>query len=159
MDFFEKVGGVISTKGKAAADKAKSLAEIANMKGQIGSCEEVIKKNYLLLGKAYYEAHKEEDSEQVRAIADAERAITDLRKKILDIKGAQTCPACREAVPADSSYCPKCGARITSDEEDFQGPDDIILPKAPVAVSEDCPAREFMEERLLEEEFLGEDQR
>ena len=47
MDFIEKIGDTISAKGKEAADKAKELAEIASLKSQIGTCEEIIKKNYM----------------------------------------------------------------------------------------------------------------
>ena len=47
MDFFEKLGDTITTKGKEVTGKAKDLAEIANLKGQIGTCEDVIKKNYI----------------------------------------------------------------------------------------------------------------
>ena len=47
MDFFEKIGDTISVKGKEAVDKAKELAEIASLKSQISTCEEVIKKNYM----------------------------------------------------------------------------------------------------------------
>ena len=36
MDFFDKIGETISTKSKEVSDKAKDMAEIANLKGQIG---------------------------------------------------------------------------------------------------------------------------
>lgn len=51
MDFFEKLGDTITTKGKEVTGKAKDLAEIANLKGQIGTCEDVIKKNYIEIGR------------------------------------------------------------------------------------------------------------
>ena len=47
MDIIEKIGDTITEKGKVAADKAKELAAIANLKSQISTCEEVMKKNYL----------------------------------------------------------------------------------------------------------------
>ena len=46
MDFFNKVEETLTTKGKVVADKAKEMAEIASLKSQIGTCEDVIKKNY-----------------------------------------------------------------------------------------------------------------
>ena len=51
MDIIEKIGDTITEKGKVAADKAKELAAIANLKSQISTCEEVMKKNYLEIGK------------------------------------------------------------------------------------------------------------
>ncbi len=155
MEFFEKVGGIISTKGKAAADKAKELAEIANLKGQIGSCEEVIRKNYLELGKAYYVAHKEEENEYIQAIGDAQKAIADLRCRIRVLKGTLLCAECGEELPAGTVFCPKCGRKVEEQEDmTVVKESDIVLPKT--QTSEDGPAREFMEERLLEDEFADE---
>jgi DNA-binding ferritin-like protein len=91
MDFFDKLGETISTKGKEVTGKAKDLAEVANLKGQISTCEDVIKKNYTEIGKKYYEMHaaapEEEYDEQCRAIANAQNAIVDLENKIKEIKG------------------------------------------------------------------------
>lgn len=57
MDIIEKIGDTITEKGKVAADKAKELAAIANLKSQISTCEEVMKKNYLEIGKIYFEQY------------------------------------------------------------------------------------------------------
>ena len=59
MDIIEKIGDTITEKGKVAADKAKELAAIANLKSQISTCEEVMKKNYLEIGKIYFEQYSE----------------------------------------------------------------------------------------------------
>ncbi len=91
MDFLEKVGSVITVKSKEATDKAKELTEIARLKSQIATCEEVVKKNYMEIGKLYYEQHKdnpEADFEkQCRNIANAQNGIRKLNKQIDDIKG------------------------------------------------------------------------
>lgn len=91
MDFFEKVGETITTKGKDVADKAKDMAEIVSLKNQINVCEEVIKKNYLEIGKLYYEEHVECENSayerQCSAIKNAENGIKDLEAKIREIKG------------------------------------------------------------------------
>ena len=42
-----------------AADKAKELAAIANLKSQISTCEEVMKKNYLEIGKIYFQQYSD----------------------------------------------------------------------------------------------------
>ncbi|MCM1540583.1 MAG: hypothetical protein NC121_04915 [Blautia sp.] len=91
MDILEKIGDTISAKGKEAADKAKELAEIANLKSQIATCEEVIKKNYLEIGKKYYELYGEMAEEtfakQCSAIKNARHGVEELQRKIDDIKG------------------------------------------------------------------------
>ena len=91
MDFFEKMGETITTKGKEAADKAKDVAEIVNLKNQIKVCEDVIKKNYMEIGKKYYESNADvEDAEYARqctAIRNAEKGVKELEAKIREIKG------------------------------------------------------------------------
>ena len=82
MDFFEKLGDTITTKGKEVTGKAKDLAEIANLKGQIGTCE---------VGRLYYENHGQEPDEDFdefcRAISNAKAGIEDLEEKIKQVKG------------------------------------------------------------------------
>lgn len=96
MDFFEKVTGTITSKGQEAVDKAKELAEVAKLKSQIASCEEVIKKNYMEIGRLYYEAHLEaaetafEDDiygKQLRAIENAKKGVAELEQEIQKVKG------------------------------------------------------------------------
>ena len=107
-----KLGGMeikkaVLDKGQLVANKAKDLAEIAKLKSQIFSCEEVIRKNQLEIGNmvyADYEAWKEaresgdelnpepfqgktECEKQCVAIANAKRAIADLKKQIKAIQG------------------------------------------------------------------------
>ncbi len=91
MDFFEKLGDTITTKGKEVSGKAKDLAEIANLKSQINTCEDVIKKNYMEIGKRYYEKHEQEPEEEYdeffRAISNAKTGMEELEEKIRRIKG------------------------------------------------------------------------
>jgi len=91
MDFIEKIGETITTKGKDVADKAKDMAEIVSLKNQINVCEDVIKKNYTEIGKLYYEEHVECENSayemQCKAIKNAENGIKELEAKIREIKG------------------------------------------------------------------------
>lgn len=91
MDFLEKLGDVITAKGQEAVDKAKDVAEIANLKSRISTCEDVIKKNYMEIGKLYYEKYGNmpdaEFQKQCRSIANARNGIDKLQEKIKEIKG------------------------------------------------------------------------
>ena len=82
MDIIEKIGDTITEKGKVAADKAKELAAIANLKSQISTCEEVMKKNYLEIGKIYFEQYSDMPEppfeKQCETIKNSQRAIADL---------------------------------------------------------------------------------
>lgn len=91
MDFIEKLGSTISEKGREVVDKTKDLAEIMNLRSQIATCEEVIKKNYLEIGRLYYEEYsKEQDApfeKQREAITNARNGIKELQAKIDELKG------------------------------------------------------------------------
>lgn len=91
MDFFEKLGDTITTKGKEVTGKAKDLAEIANLKSQISTCRDVVKKNYIEIGRLYFEKHGEEPEEEYdefcRAVANAKAGILDLEDQIQRVKG------------------------------------------------------------------------
>lgn len=91
MDFFEKIGDTVSAKGKEAADKAKDFAEIVSLKSQISTCEEVMKKNYLEIGRLYYEQYADVPDapfeKQCRAIKNAQNGVEELQQKIKEIKG------------------------------------------------------------------------
>ncbi|MCH5269254.1 MAG: hypothetical protein J1E83_00755 [Lachnospiraceae bacterium] len=91
MDFINKVEKTVTAKGQILADKAKEVAEIASLRSQIGTCEEIIKKNYAEIGRLYYETFGEEPQEpflkQCRAIQNAKKGVQELEQKIKDIKG------------------------------------------------------------------------
>ena len=91
MDFLDKLSETITSKGREVSDKAKDLAEIASLKSQNNTCEEVIRKNYIEIGKMYYEQHAlepgEEYEEACRAIMNAKNGVADLEQKIRDVKG------------------------------------------------------------------------
>jgi len=134
MAFWENLGETISTKGKEVADKARVMSDIAGLKGQITTCKNVVAKNYKEIGKAYYEAHKDdvdsEFAERIEAIKNAERGIQDLEKKIRELKGIASCSKCGAEIPADASFCPKCGEKIDDvyyDEEDNEISDLVIV--------------------------------
>ncbi len=91
MDFINKVEETVTAKGQILVDKAKAAAEIASLKSQISTCEEIMKKNYLEIGRLYYEKFGETPEEpfekQCRAIRNAKKGAEDLECKIREIKG------------------------------------------------------------------------
>lgn len=91
MDFINKVEKTVTAKGQMLADKAKEAAEIASLKSQISTCEEIIKKNYAEIGRLYFERFGKEPEEpfqkQCRAILNAKKGAEELEQKIRDIKG------------------------------------------------------------------------
>lgn len=86
-----KIGEAISATGKEVTDKAKDMAEIVRLKSQIRSYEDTVKRNYMEIGRRYYELHastpEEHYTEQCIAINNAQDSIAECEQKIRDIKG------------------------------------------------------------------------
>lgn len=91
MDFLNKLGDTVAEKGKEIAGKAKETAEVVSLKGQIATCEEVIKKNYMEIGRQYFEQYgdipEEGFEKQCRAIRNARNGVRELQERINEIKG------------------------------------------------------------------------
>ncbi len=91
MDFLDKIGETLSTKGREVSDRAKDMAEIVNLKGQIHTCEELIRKRYAEIGRIYYERHgstpEEDYIDACRDIENAQNAIVDLEARMKELKG------------------------------------------------------------------------
>lgn len=91
MDFIEKLGDTISSKGKEVVEKVKDTAEIFRLKGQVSTCEEVIRKNYLEIGKLFFEQHGDDPDapfeKQRTAIQNAQTGVKELREKIDELRG------------------------------------------------------------------------
>lgn len=142
MAFFDNLSEVLTSKGKEAAEAAKKVAEIANLKGQINGIEAEIKKNYRKIGEAYFEAYKDaevtcEFEEQVQAIRDAKKAVAELEKKVRELKGNVKCSVCGEMINADSAFCPKCGAKVEEEFFDEEDEEDSVVDDMPEAVVEE----------------------
>lgn len=116
MAFWENFGEVITAKSKEMADKAKNFTDIASLKGQIVSQENIILRRYKEIGREYYANHKN-DAEpeyevQMEAIKKAEGIIEELKRKIADLSGTKRCESCDGEVANDSAFCPRCGAKM-----------------------------------------------
>ena len=120
MDFLNKVGSTISSKSKDVTKKAKEIAEISKMSGQIAMKEESIKGTYIELGKYVYENQKDDAPEEVAekfAVIDAAvDEIEKLKREIRKIKGIQLCPDCGKEVSCVAAFCSYCGAKLPEPE-------------------------------------------
>lgn len=116
MGFFDKVGSTISKTGKDAAAKVKEMAEIAKLNGQITTQEDIVKKNYLEIGKYVYENQKDgapnEVAEKFAVIDAANEEIAKLKQQINDINGVKYCPQCNGEVAKGVAFCPSCGFKM-----------------------------------------------
>ena len=107
-DIVEKVTETVETNRKKAVDKAKQMAEIVGLKNQIVACEEVIRKNYMEIGRLTVAQYKKgldgtesmpdpdnaPDLEEVfcekqcRAVVNAQVRIKELERKLREVKAS-----------------------------------------------------------------------
>ena len=105
MDVFEKFGESVYMAGMQVRNKAKEVADIASLKTQVSTCDEVIRKNYIAIGKAYYVKYKDSEdaefSKNCTAIKNAESGKARLLKEIDDRKNGLDPEAETDADPDD----------------------------------------------------------
>lgn len=120
MDFFEKLGGTITSKGKQVAQKAKDLAELSKLHGQVSTEEEVIRSAYITIGKLYFDECKDqpegEYATEVEKINNATERIKKLEQQIHQLRGIINCPSCGEEISVDASFCSSCGVKLEKEE-------------------------------------------
>lgn len=82
---FEKFKDNLVSVGKDVEEFAKDTTKLAQLKYDIHTKEDFLQKQYALLGKAFYEAHKDEDVEEkvyfpsiIEAKAELERLNEEL---------------------------------------------------------------------------------
>lgn len=156
MAFFDKIGEVVSTKSRDIAQKAKEMADISSLNGQISNQEEIINRMYLEIGKNYYEVNKNEAEAlyngQCAAITEAFDKISAIKKEIQVIKKIQICPNCGAEIPAGVSFCSGCGSKVEQEQPEPK----IELsketqPELVAAATKSCPGcgKELSEDNLF----------
>lgn len=114
MAFFDSMKETLTTAGRDVSQKAKEVSGVAKLKLDIKSKEDALNKEYITLGKRYYDMHKEGEvaDTEIAAVSTLLNEIADLKEEIVKIQGACSCPGCGAAVPVGTAFCSKCGARI-----------------------------------------------
>ena len=110
-----KVKESLVSAGKEVESMAKDASAIAKIKIDIHNKEVFLEKQYALLGKAFYEAHKDEDIEEqvyFTSIKEAEVELVELNAKLMTAQGSVECPSCGSKQPQDKTYCADCGASL-----------------------------------------------
>jgi len=154
MSAWDDLKGSLFAAGRDVSQKAKEVSEVAKLKMDIHTKEDFVEKQYAILGRAYYEANKdnasEKDVEQFAVITEAIEEIKRMNQQVLDIQGVVQCPNCGKKVPADNSFCSDCGAKL----------DDIIVEATVVSEEpvEGEPIVEVVEpEEVVVEEVVTEE--
>ena len=116
MASWEEIKGNLYAVGRDVGQKAKEVSEVAKLKMDIRTKQDFVEKQFASLGRAYYEANKEnavgEEIAQFTVIEEALLEIERMKQQVLDIQGAAECPGCGKKVPTDTTFCSDCGTKI-----------------------------------------------
>lgn len=128
MEFFDKLGGTITTVGKDLSKKAKDVSGITKLKLDIRSKEEYVRDQYMHIGKSYYHAHKGEDVPEKEMFERVEKALDEIAQmelRILELKNTKKCPNCGAEAADTAEYCSVCGTKLglVADDEESETED------------------------------------
>lgn len=121
MDVLNKLGETIATAGRDVSQIAKDLSGTAKLNIDIRAKEDFIQKQFAEIGKLYYGEHKDDitaEYEQIEAINKAYAAIDQMKRELLEIKGAKQCPKCGAKMSDEAAFCSSCGAKLDVFEEE-----------------------------------------
>lgn len=144
---FNKVKESILSAGKEVETFAKDASAIAKIKYDIRVKEDFLEKQYALLGKAFYQTHKNEEVEEsvyFGPIEEAEEALVNLKADLLVAQGAKICPSCGAKQAEKHDFCSNCGASLKQEEDD-------------IVADVDGGEEEVVEEVIFEDEGLKDD--
>lgn len=89
----KKIGEMIERSGDKAYRKGKAAKDVLALKGQISTCEDLIRRDYSTIGRKYFEMYADDISKanpefarHMSEIENAKKAIKDLEARIEDIK-------------------------------------------------------------------------
>ncbi len=147
MATWEELKGSLFAAGRDVSQKAKEVSEVAKLKMDIHTKEEFVEKQFAILGRAYYEANKEnvneKDAEQFDVITEAIDEIERMSQQVLDIQGMVQCTNCGKKVPTGTSFCSDCGTKIEVPVEEEPvvdiAPEDVVVEDV---VVEEVPTEE-----------------
>ena len=149
MSTWEDLKGSLFAVGRDVSQKAKEVSEVAKLKMDIRAKEDFVEKQFAILGRVYYETHKEDasekDAEQFNVIKEAIDEIHRMNEQVMEIQGVVKCSNCGKKMSVGNSYCSGCGTKL---EE--------VVAEAEVVFEEDVEAEVVVEEPI-EEEIFAED--
>lgn len=154
MAFLDEIGRTLADRGREAAQKAKGVAEVLQMKGQISAENSKVKELYSAIGNLYFKKHREDpDDEYQMFFPEIEKTlvhIAELEARVRELEGTHCCGSCGAPLRKDDMFCSKCGMPV-ADEEEFSEEEEET--STAVSVSESAET-----EKEADDIFVDEDQ-
>lgn len=103
--------------GKAVADKAGELTDIAKSNIDLLNAKSKLEDLYKALGKTAYDSARGkesgEDLEQMLEKIDVQlNVVNDLQNKIHELNKVKVCQSCGKKNDESASYCVNCGTKL-----------------------------------------------
>lgn len=90
--------------------------QIKQLTAQIEAEKNSIREACLRMGKAYYDAHKDDERSamepDVRLVLETTESIKAKQHTIRELKGLTLCPECNKEISKDAMFCNYCGHRM-----------------------------------------------
>lgn len=116
MDFFNRLGDIITETGKQVGKRAKDFAQLSQLQAQLDQETKKLTETYAKIGKRYYETMEltvpQEYEDLFEIIRKKEQTIAKLKAQVAQCKGGQRCSFCGAEVPMHSLYCNHCGEKM-----------------------------------------------
>ena len=92
-DLVEKVVDFIGELIEKFTKKKNDTLDSLELRSEIKTCENLVNRSYMAIGRKYYEMHKDGDfdpefEKQFKEITNASKAIEDLKSTLEDIKNS-----------------------------------------------------------------------
>ena len=112
MSFLDELSDSIVSTTKDLGKMAQNAGDLTKLQYDKKVKENELSKLYEKLGKKYYEAHKDEDDDDIKEITAAVLRIKEISEDIMQKKGGKACPRCGALVKTGSMYCSACGEKV-----------------------------------------------
>lgn len=126
MSILDDLTKKVTTTAKAVSKKSGDIFEITKLNLSISTEEEKILKTYSEIGENVYLSYKKEGRidenineiiEKIGIITSSEETISQIKKKVLELKNLKSCASCGREIEYGVLYCPGCGAKQEVQEE------------------------------------------
>lgn len=121
MGLFENAVMTARSAAKTVGKKAEEVLDLSKRKLAISELDSKLEDAYCALGEVYYRVLKEEtladdDAQKlVSEIDEIKSQIETEREELAKLTKKSVCPACGADCDENSSFCGKCGARLSED--------------------------------------------
>ncbi len=118
MDFLDNAIDKTKEVFDVVCKKTNEVVSVEKLKYAASSLKSKREKDYIALGKFYFDAQEgadeipDEVKEIFEDIVDKTAKIAELNKQINEIKNKIICPACETENAQDAQFCKNCGKKL-----------------------------------------------